>query len=59
MATGISMAAITALSGPFYEALGPLAFATMMLPPVISVAILVLLKRGKGPFSPKAPVAGA
>jgi PPP family 3-phenylpropionic acid transporter len=59
MASGILMAGITALSGSFYEALGPLAFATMMVPPVLSIAILILLKRGKGPFNPTAPAAAA
>jgi PPP family 3-phenylpropionic acid transporter len=59
MASGILMAGITALSGSFYETLGPLAFATMMVPPMLSVTILILRRRGKGPFNPKAPAAAA
>jgi PPP family 3-phenylpropionic acid transporter len=59
MASGILMASITALSGPLYATFGPLAFATMVVPAVLSVAILTLIRSGKGPFSPKAPAAAA
>jgi hypothetical protein len=56
MMTGILMAGITALAGPLYSSLGHLAFATMIVPPLLAILALVAYRRLAA--SPKAPAAG-
>jgi PPP family 3-phenylpropionic acid transporter len=45
MMTGILMAGITALAGPLYSTLGHLAFATMVVPPMLAILALVAYRR--------------
>jgi hypothetical protein len=45
MMTGILMAGITALAGPLYSTFGHLAFATMIVPPLLAILALVAYRR--------------
>jgi PPP family 3-phenylpropionic acid transporter len=45
MMTGILMAGITALAGPLYSTFGHLAFATMIVPPMLAILALVAYRR--------------